>query len=53
MTMKWESPSYVELRMDAEIGSYQDDLDPPNHPINVDVSFAAKPHTEAPSAECE
>jgi hypothetical protein len=24
----WETPSFVELRMDAEIGSYQDDSDP-------------------------
>jgi hypothetical protein len=24
----WEAPSFVELRMDAEIGSYQDDFDP-------------------------
>jgi hypothetical protein len=24
----WETPSFVELRMDAEIGSYQDDFDP-------------------------
>jgi hypothetical protein len=30
-TMKkviWETPSFVELRMDAEVGSYQDDFDP-------------------------
>lgn len=26
--MIWESPSFVEMRMDAEIGSYQDDFDP-------------------------
>ncbi len=26
--MIWEAPSFVELRMDAEIGSYQDDFDP-------------------------
>jgi hypothetical protein len=24
---EWQSPSFVELRMDAEIGSYQDDFD--------------------------
>ena len=24
----WETPSFVVLRMDAEIGSYQDDSDP-------------------------
>jgi hypothetical protein len=23
----WETPSFVEIRMDAEIGSYQDDFD--------------------------
>jgi hypothetical protein len=26
--MQYESPSVVEVRMDAEIGSYQDDFDP-------------------------
>jgi hypothetical protein len=26
--MIWQTPSFVELRMDAEIGSYQDDSDP-------------------------
>jgi hypothetical protein len=24
---EWQSPSFVDLRMDAEIGSYQDDAD--------------------------
>ncbi len=24
---EWMTPSFVELRMDAEIGSYQDDFD--------------------------
>jgi hypothetical protein len=24
----WQTPSFEELRMDAEIGSYQDDSDP-------------------------
>jgi hypothetical protein len=23
----WETPSFVEIRMDAEVGSYQDDFD--------------------------
>ena len=27
-TMIWETPSFEELRMDAEIGSYQEDTDP-------------------------
>jgi coenzyme PQQ precursor peptide PqqA len=25
--MSWEAPSFVEVRMDAEINSYQDDFD--------------------------
>ena len=24
--MKWETPSFVEVKMDAEISSYQDDF---------------------------
>jgi hypothetical protein len=24
--MNWEAPSFVEVKMDAEIGSYQDDF---------------------------
>jgi hypothetical protein len=31
--MKWESPRYVEIKMDAEITSYQDDLDPTRDPL--------------------
>ena len=23
----WETPTFIEIRMDAEIGSYQDDFD--------------------------
>jgi hypothetical protein len=26
--MNWTSPQYVELKMDAEIGSYQEDGEP-------------------------
>ena len=25
--MAWETPAFVEIRMDAETGSYQDDFD--------------------------
>ena len=30
--MNWEAPSFVEIKMDAEINSYQDDFrdDPPD-----------------------
>ena len=27
---QWESPAVVEIRMDAEIGAYQTDEDPPD-----------------------
>ena len=27
--MTWEVPSFVEIRMDAEIGAYQDDFGTP------------------------
>jgi coenzyme PQQ precursor peptide PqqA len=36
--MSWETPSFVEIKMDAEINSYQDD-------------FANIPDIEQPSAE--
>jgi hypothetical protein len=26
--MQWSSPTYVEVKMDAEIGSYQEDSEP-------------------------
>jgi hypothetical protein len=26
-SLTWEAPTFVEIRMDAEIGSYQDDFD--------------------------
>ena len=32
--MNWETPSYEEIRMDAEIGSYQEDTDFPEEPIS-------------------
>jgi hypothetical protein len=40
--MTWESPSYVEVRMDAEIGSYQEDYDPANNsPVCSDDDLPA------------
>jgi hypothetical protein len=27
--MSWETPTFEEIKMDAEIGSYQDDFDNP------------------------
>ncbi|GKS56827.1 hypothetical protein YTPLAS18_03540 [Nitrospira sp.] len=34
--MQWEYPSFVEIRMDAEIGSYQDEFQ--NPPDMTDIS---------------
>jgi len=31
--MKWTMPTFVEIKMDAEIGSYQQDEEEPNSPI--------------------
>ncbi len=46
--MSWQSPEYVEIKMDAEIGSYQeDDFDPRPGP---DETRAA---TENPPAQRE
>jgi hypothetical protein len=33
--MIWETPAFVELRMDAEIGSYQEDDGPGDSPYFV------------------
>lgn len=30
--MTWETPSFVEIKMDAEINSYQDDFGPDRDP---------------------
>lgn len=36
--MDWTSPSVVEIKMDAEIGSYQEDFDPSREsPIATDA----------------
>jgi hypothetical protein len=31
--MIWETPAFIELRMDSEIGSYQDDFDRDEGPL--------------------
>lgn len=33
METKWERPSFVEIKMDAELGAYQDDFDPVRDPL--------------------
>ncbi|HEU4411581.1 MAG TPA: hypothetical protein VFS43_40425 [Polyangiaceae bacterium] len=44
--MKWETPRYIEIKMDAEITSYQDDFDPTRDPL----FDGARPAAEAPLA---
>ncbi len=46
--MSWVPPTFIEIDMSAEIGSYQDDFDPPAEPSFVapgasDGSDAAVP----------
>jgi hypothetical protein len=31
--MEWSTPSWAEIKMDAEIGSYQEDFEPTRDPI--------------------
>ena len=38
--MDWEAPSFVEVKMDAEINSYQDDFS--------DIPESKKPSAEGP-----
>jgi hypothetical protein len=40
--MKWHSPKYVEIKMDAEIGSYQVDPDLPDRSGRARVETRAK-----------
>ena len=35
--MEWTTPSYVEIKMDAEIGSYQADEEPAPAFVDVDT----------------
>ena len=45
--MKWEIPSYEEIKMDAEIGSYQEDTDAPDFPDFVEPSSSVPPPATA------
>jgi hypothetical protein len=42
--MSYEKPDFVEIKMDAEIGSYQNDFDPSRDP-----SFATPAAPSAPA----
>lgn len=42
--MKWETPSFVEITMDSEIGSYQDDFG--NVPDATEKNEQVKPQDQ-------
>lgn len=45
--MHYEKPEFTEVRMDAEIGAYQNDFDPERRPVLVEPAEAApEPHIE-------
>jgi hypothetical protein len=48
MTRKWDEPSFYEIKMDAEIGAYQDDFEPTREPL--DAARAPAPAEVAPPA---
>lgn len=41
--MEWTTPKYVEIKMDAEIGSYQEDSEPVRESPIVDGDTAVDP----------
>lgn len=43
---QWSSPNFIEIKMDAEISSYQEDGDPRRDP-----NFARQPAPAATEAE--
>jgi hypothetical protein len=46
MSMNWEPPSFVEVKMDAEINAYQDDMTdiPAVHEQPTEAPVATTPH---------
>jgi hypothetical protein len=41
--MEWTSPTYAEIKMDAEIGSYQEDSEPAREPLAVAENTSETP----------
>lgn len=41
--MSWTTPHYDEVKMDAEIGSYNEDTDPPRDLAHVEDEESASP----------
>lgn len=48
--MRWEKPSFVEIRMDAEIGAYQDDVDLPDAQTLQAAQVQTEPPPDGPQA---
>jgi hypothetical protein len=47
----YEAPAFVEIKMDAEIGSYQDEFGPfPNTPVCHRLPERSEPASSAPQA---
>jgi coenzyme PQQ precursor peptide PqqA len=44
--MDWKTPSYVEIRMDAEISAYQDEADPMRNPPIVEAETTTETAAE-------
>ena len=45
--MSWKNPEFSEIKMDAEIGSYQEDFEPVREPAFVAVEPAAAQDRDA------
>ena len=43
----WTAPDFVEIKMDAEISSYQEDHDPVRDPLFVSAPVRAEAAVEA------
>jgi hypothetical protein len=47
LAMEWTTPDYTEIKMDAEIGSYQEDGDPVPIVEREDTRASARRQREA------
>jgi len=46
--MSWQTPSFVEIRMDAEISAYQDEFDPTRNPPVIERDTQSTESAPAP-----
>jgi hypothetical protein len=49
--MNWTRPAYEEIKMDAEIGSYQEDSEPREAPLVAGLAGAVQRDESTLSAE--